>query len=291
MRTIWLDRILLGTALAAALVSSAWFGWKDFEPGRPRQAAGDRAHATPARYMPAQHEASWQESGPWIPPGAQTRGPGWIYEVFAPPEMFYDARANRFEVTPSEKPAEARMADESPGIELVAVKPRLFPLQLVGYVGGGEHWLGSFENALTGEIFLAGAGRQVPALNLKITDFSVHYQAGTSADNAIPNQRMATAVVSELHTGRVTVLTSDERRYSDELMAIVALNDADDETLHEVRQGDELQDSGQTYTIERLQREPPTADIIVGSADSAAPQRLTLTPRMSRAPPPSSPQN
>ncbi len=291
MRAATIDKILLGVAATAVLVSSVGFGWRDFVLGRGRQVSGGRVRSTAIRYVPVRDGSVPQEPGRWTSPAAQPRGSNWIYEVFAPPEIYYDARANRFAVAAPGEAVAVDQADEPVGLELVAVKPQLFPLQLVGYVGGEGHYLGSFENRLTGEMFLAGAERQVATLNLEITDFAVQRSTDPATGSSFTNQPVAKAVVRELRSGRVTTLTSDERSYTGELLAMVAIDDDDDETVRELRQGEKLERAGQTYTLDWLQQEPPAVEIIVTSAGELPPQRRTLTPRMSRAPPSAEPQD
>ncbi len=286
--SIW-DELLLGSTLAAALASSAWFGWLGHESGRPHPPSGSRARMSTARYVPAKDEPARREAGHWFQPRAQSRGPGWNYEIFTPPEIFYDGETKQFAVALPGKAVESAEEAETAPIELVAVIPELFPLQLVGYVGGAGHCLGSFETTATGAMFLAGARRLVPELNLEITDFAVQRTDEPAAGGTGAAHMVATAMVRDLRSGRVTRLASDERTYTGELLAMVATEEDDEETLHELCQGQELQVAGETCTIDRLQREPPVAEITVTRAAPVAPRQMTLTPRMSRAPPAASP--
>jgi hypothetical protein len=97
------------------------------------------------------------------------------------------------------------------------------------------------------------------------------------------------ATIREPRTGRVTALTTTERAYTDELLAVVALADESGEAVHELRQGEEVQGAGQTYRVETLGLDPPAARIIVTSPESAAARQLDLTPRAPRATVPAAP--
>jgi len=286
-----MDKLLLGTALATALASGVWFGWSDADGVRAHPAPFHRARPVSHRYVPADEEPARHEAVQWHPPVAQRRGSDWIYEVFTPPEIFQDEETKRFSVVTPDGREEPEEGPEPVNIGLVAVVPELYPLQLVGYVGGEGRWLGSFANAATGEIFLAGTGRAIPGLNLEIADFTVRRERDPVAGETGASHRVAKAVVRDAGSGRVTVLTSDERSFTDSLYAIVATEGDDGETRHELRQGQEVSDAGWTYTIDRLQREPPAAEIIARRADTTELRRLTLTPRGPRAPPGATPSN
>jgi hypothetical protein len=287
MRTHTIDRGLLCTALAAALASAAWFGWQASAGGRRHRAAAAGAKPAPAAYVPASVIGPVGKTEPWAPPLAQARGPGWLYDVFTTPEICFDAPTGQFEVTLPDDPARANAPAAPSGVELIAVRRALFRLQLVGYVGREDAYLGTFENPLTTEIFLAGPGRRIPALDLEITDFDVRLRPGAVADGTTSNQRVATAIVRDTRTGRTTTLTAGERSYSDELRAVLA--DDDDEATRELRSGEAFQSSEHTYQIERLQLDPPLVELRQISSGSTQPVRLILGPRLASDPPPAPP--
>lgn len=291
MRVQTQDQLLLYAALTAALASGAWFGWQSFGGSQIDRTPAGGENFSFAAYVPAAAKVPAVKPGKWAPPMAQTRGAGWIYDVFTPPEILYDEQTRQFEVTPSRE-LTATVAPAAPaGLELVAVKREPFRLQLVGYVGGEGNYRGTFENTLTTEVFLAGPGRQLPALDLVITDFAVRRAPVAMADGTAANQWVATAVVRDERTGRLTTLTAGEPSYTDELIAVFAVEDDDDEALHELRLGQEFKSAEHTYKIERLQLDPPTVSLTRTSSAMSQPARLSLVPRMPRGPPPSEPLN
>ena len=280
MRIPNIDQSLVGTALVAALGSMVWFGCQSPAQSRVRRsdAAGSKARAI--AYAPGNLGDPVVGKATWPSPAPQGRGAGWIYDVFTPPEIFYDAPANRFVVEPPSDRSQSSDPDATAaGLELVAVKREPFRLQLLGYVGRQGNYLGTFENRLTTGVFLAAAGRQVPELDLMITDFTVQRQPVPMADGTLSNQWVATAVVRDELTGRSTTLTVGELGYTDELCAVLAAAEDGEEGIREVRQGEEIESLDRTYRIERLQLEPPTVELSGRSADWGHPVRLNLTPR------------
>src|SRR5687767_7844597 len=137
----------------------------------------------------------------WAAPVAQSRGREWIYDTFTPPEIFYNARSKQFTVKPPSSLVDED-TQEAFGLELIAVRPEPFRLQLIGYAGGEGNWRGTFQNVISGEVFLAAAGRRVPNLGLTIRALDVSLQPVRIADSMTTNQRVATAVVRDEKTGR-----------------------------------------------------------------------------------------
>src|SRR3954468_14384354 len=176
------DKVLIGSALALAVVSAGVFGTLALRhsgvPGGPVphvELANDPYTATALDAPPIKTET-------WAPPVAQTRGRDWIYDTFTPPEIFYNARSRQFTVKPPSSLVDED-TQEAFGLELIAVRPDPFALQLIGYVGGEGNWRGTFENVLTGETFLGGAGRRVPALSLTIKSLDIRLQPVRSAES------------------------------------------------------------------------------------------------------------
>lgn len=291
MRPQLTDRILLGTALLAALASFGWFGWPVAAPERTQRGSNSVAKFESAGDGPTGVADPVVKPELWLPPIAQTRGPQWIYDLFTPPEISYDAQTGQFDVTPPSDPAREDALDAPPGIELIAVRRDPFRLQLVGYVGREGRYLGTFVNLPTSEVFLAGPGRQVPALGLEITDFTVERRPVPSADGTMSNQRVAFAVVRDTATGQSTNLKAGERTYTDELCAVLANDEDGDEITREVRPGEEFQSLDHTYKIERLLLDPPAVEF--RRISSASPQlvRLGLSTRVVSDPPSEPPAN
>jgi hypothetical protein len=268
--------LLFVAAAAAALGSASFFlvlGARDLPAKEtpPGQLAFSGSAYEPAFAAPP---ASRHET--WDAPAAQPRGREWVYEVFTPPEIFYHAAARRFTVTPPAGAEDGALAEPF-GLELVAVKPEPFRLQLIGYVGGEGNWRGTFENALTGEVFLAGAGRRVPELALTILSLEVGAQPVALPDSMTTRQRVATAVVRDERTGREVRLTHRERRLAETMSALVA--PAGESPTREVRAGETVPLGAALFRIDRIQLSPPSIDVTKQSPQLAQPEHRTLVPR------------
>jgi hypothetical protein len=273
-------------ALGLVVVSAAVFGalgWRNLDrssvPLEPVKLAD-------AIYTPAIAETTTLPQDGWNPPPPQSRGRDWVYDTFTPPEIFYNARSRQFTVKPPDGFLDDEPADF--GIELVAVRPEPFRLQLIGYVGGDGNWRGTFENLLSGEVFLAGAGRRVPELALEIRSLDVRAQPVALAESMTTQQRVATAVVFDERAGREVTLTHRERRFTDQLSALVAATGATG--TREVRAGEGAKFGDAVYRIEKIQLTPPSVEVTKEASGAAQPERRTLVPRETEsvegAPPP-----
>ncbi len=285
-----LEQILLGTALAATLASMAVFGWPGLLHARlPRANSGSTKQQRD--YVAGDVEVSVAGPSQWLPPGAQSRGPEWTYDVFTPPEITYDERSRCFAVTPPPDAAGTSTQPPGPGLEMVAVQREPCGLQLLGFVGGEESYLGTFVNLQTNEVFLAGAGRAVPGLGMVILEFSVEVRPVKVGEGSIAHQRVATAVVKDERTGAKTTLTNEERGYTEELRAILADTEDEDETHLALHRGEEFRSLDQTYIVDRLQLDPPLAELTQISPATNHPIRVRLTPRLSPESPSANPAN
>ncbi len=228
--------------------------------------------ATP--YAASVTEKISAKSEAWNPPPAQTRGREWLYDTFTPPEIFYQARARQFVVKPP-----SGVGDDEPieafGLELVEIRPEPFRLQLIGYMGDEGHWRGTFQNLLTGDVVLAGAGRRIAELGVTIKSLDVRPQPIAVADSMTTKQRVATAVVRDEKAGRDLILTHRERQLSGKVVAFVAL--AGEATTREVRVGDVLKSGRATYRIEAIKT--GAIEVTKESPTLTQPERRSLTPR------------
>lgn len=221
----------------------------------------------------------------WLAPAAQRRGDAWVFDVFAPPEVFYDAMTDRFGVT---APAPLPMAMASPlvaetfALELVEVRHAAFRLQLIGFVGAEGAYRGLFENVETGETVFAGAGHDVAGLGVRIEHFEVERVAVPLADSMMTRRRVATARVRDERTGEVVLLSSLERRFAGEPVAVVTLRGT--AQRREVREGEAVEVGGEVYRVRRIQSVPPALEVSCESAGSAESERRTLTARRNEAP-------
>jgi hypothetical protein len=274
------DKVLFGGALLLAVASAAGFAylaWRNAVPTGPIP----QVELASAPYAPTAPEAAPVKTEFWAAPAAQTRGREWIYDAFTPPEIFYNSRSKQFTVKPPSSLVDEE-AQESFGIELVAVRPEPFRLQLIGYVGGERNWKGIFQNVATGETILAAGGHRVPKLGLTIRSLDVTPQPIRVGETMTTRQRVATAVVHDDKTARDVTLTHRERVFTGTVFAFVA---APGETAtREVRSGDMFKIGEATYRIEKIETTPPSMEVVKESPTLSQPDRRVLTPRETEAP-------
>ena len=237
-------------------------------------------------YIPAAPDAPPVKTEIWAAPVAQSRGRDWIYDTFTPPEIFYNARSRQFTVKPPSSLLDED-AQEAFGLELIAVRPEPFRLQLIGYVGGEGNWRGMFQNMATGQVFLASSGHRVPSLALTVRSLDVSAHPIRMGESMPTQQRVATAVVHDDRAGNDVTLTHRERVFTGTVFAFLA---APGQTAsREVRAGDSFKIGEATYRIEKIETKPPTVEVVKESPTLSQPDRRTLTARESDAEAPAEP--
>jgi hypothetical protein len=199
------EKILLVLSVAALLGA---VGWAQYNPTQSKDMKAGPPIAA-ARYVPAAPTPREAEPPGWNRPPSQQRGDEWVYEMFTPPEIFYDPRSREFSVKP---PATLTPETETTPVPVIA-PPEPFRLQLVGFVGGEGSYLGTFENLTTTEYILARGGRALPDLGVTIRDFQVKRVRREPEDSMATSELMATAIVRDERTGEDVVLTNLERAY------------------------------------------------------------------------------
>jgi hypothetical protein len=270
------DRILIGSALALAVVSAGVFGTLAF---RHRAAPGGpppRVELSATPYVPNAPDAPPIKTETWAPPVSQNRGRDWIYDTFTPPEIFYNARSKQFTVKPPSSLVDEEQ-QEAFGLELIAVHPEPFRLQLIGFVGGEGKWRGMFQNVGSGEVFLGSSGQRVPNLQLSIRNFDVVQQDIRAGESMTTKQRVATAVIRDEKNNRDVTLTHRDRVFTGTLFAFVA---ATGETAaREVRTGDTFKLGEASYRVDKIVLEPPTIEVTKEAPSLTQPDQRVLTPR------------
>src|SRR5881394_1530208 len=161
MRAPSSNKFLIGAAFALLVISAGAFALLAGKHPRVQPGSIPQVQLTDMAYTPIAPDAPPVKAETWAAPVAQTRGRDWIYDTFTPPEIFYNSRSKQFTVKPP-----SGLGDEEPteafGVELVSVRPEPFRLQLIGFAGEDAGGKGFFQNLLSGEVFLATAGRRVP---------------------------------------------------------------------------------------------------------------------------------
>jgi hypothetical protein len=165
------EKLLVVLAAGVLALSLGW-AWR-----QPRNLPALRKAVHPVGFSikPIQVPGLWParvfERVKWLKAPEQSAGTGWLYELFTPPDIFYDSPRRVFAVAlPSQSgaPGAANPAGPSP-----VAKPGLFPLQLTGYSGTPNNYIVVLVALASGETVLARIGRQFPELGLTLTGFEV----------------------------------------------------------------------------------------------------------------------
>jgi len=269
------DKALLGAAALVVVASTGVFGYLGFKQMSVPIGPPPRVELLDSEYEPVAKDVEAVKLDPWPAPRAQARGREWIYDTFTPPEIFYNPRSRQFTV----KPPSSLLDEEFDvfGLELVAVRPEPFRLQLIGFVGEEGNWKGMFHNVVSGETVVATTGHAFAKLGLVIKEFAVRPQEIGLPQSMSSRQRVATAIVTDQKTGRDITLTHRERMFTGTLSAFVA---APGETAtREVRQGDAFKLGEATFRIERIEANPATIEVVKEAPGLSEPFRQTLRPR------------
>jgi hypothetical protein len=270
------DKVLLGSAALLAVSSAVIFGFMAVRHIGAPSGVIPEVVLTDTPYVPAAPDAPPVKTETWAAPVAQSRGRDWIYDTFTPPEIFYNARSKQFTVKPPSSLLDED-AMEAFGLELVAVRPEPFRLQLIGYVGGEGNWRGMFQNLVSGQVFLASGGHRVSPLALTVRSLDVSAHPIRMGESMTTRQRVATAVVRDEKTGTDVTLTHRERVFTGTVFAFVA---APGQTAtREVRAGDMFTVGEATYRIEKIETTPASVEVVKESPTLSQPDRRVLTPR------------
>jgi len=242
---------LLVAALLLALGTTAW----SFRDGPAMRSRPARSIVTAPAAADTDAVAPARRAADWGAPGAQSHGKAWVYEVFTPPEIFYDATARRFTVTPPRSATTDALPAE---LELIAIERVPHRVQLVGYVGTAGDWLGAFEEGETGRVALAREGQRVPELAVRVLRLTVQRAPTMSGEGSpLSGGRMATAIVHDERNGDEMSLNSAERCYSGEVRAIVKAG----AQRRELRQGAELELGEVVYRVNAIRAEPAELEV------------------------------
>jgi hypothetical protein len=267
------EKLLVAGAAIAVAGAVAW-AWQA------------RAQLAPVRSQPEQvalagpvHVAPELPSEPsrvaWTRPAAQSEGAGWVYEVFTPPEIYFNAAARSFAVTPPRYSAE--VTETIFGLELLDVRPAPYRLQLAGYFGAPGDYLAAFVSDEVPQTLLARAGRRFEELGLTLKSFDVR-KVPVESDGIGPALDIAAlAVLWDEQTGSEVVLDSRRPKLTDTPLAVFQPpgGKGGPRSLHE---GDTFTDDEATYRIERIQLDPPEVVVARVTPGVPVPEMRILKP-------------
>lgn len=266
------DKFLPGLAALLLAAISGWF-WRQQGEVRRIRAQPVAVQPAGAPYERANLRLPETKTAVWTKAPAQSQGGGWLYEVFTPPVIYYNAVARSFTVTPPMHQGELAIPF---GLELLAVTQEQFRLQLAGYFGAPGDYLVAFTSPNRSETLLAREGRRFEDLGLTLKSFDVkrivveHHDAWPVYDIA------AFAVLTDDRIGGEVVLDNRARKYTDTPLAV--LQPLTGGPRREVHEGDTFSDENSTYRIERIQLDPPEVVVARTAPDLPQPETRILRP-------------
>jgi len=270
--------VAAAAALLAAALAWVWFDrLEDLPRHRPR--TGVAAAVGVVRSVSTGHPDSQSED--WLPPAPQSAGDGWIYELFSPPDINFDREARSFSVTPPFVGPALRPNDEGAAVELVAVNPVPFRLQLAGYYGAPGAYTGIFVSPSTAEALIGPVGTHFAQLGLRVKELGVAKSAVADGEPASGWEIHAVAVVLDEHDGSEVTLDTRTRALTGESSATLRVG-AGETGLREVRAGDWVTCEKVTYRVDRIQASPPEVVLVGQASDSRAIKTRVLNPVTSR---------
>jgi hypothetical protein len=149
----------------------------------------------------------------------------WAFDVFTPPEIYFDPATGRFSVSAPE--AVERGPDilqTSFGISLVSVQRQPFRLQLVGYAGLADEPWGIFANEVTGEGIVAQGGHRFAGLDLDLQTLEIKREDLIVPESMPLREIVAVAQVRDNQAGRVWRLTSGYPTWTDRPRATISID-------------------------------------------------------------------
>lgn len=264
---------LVCVLLALSLGGLAWWTFAGTSK-RPRSdsdvmpTGAQPAPADPAATAPAAPPRTWSQPQP------QSRGRAWVFELFTPPEIEYNAATREHRVKPSVEDlprvaVAAATSDSAP--VLLGVRPEDYPLQLTGFLGEGSQALGIFENRHSGETLLLRAGDRVPELDLEVVTFAVGRTAVVLPESMTVHETRARAVVRE-PGGDTRSLLQGEIAPGTALRARLVLGD---ETL-ELPEGAVFTQGPFIYRLDKIRLAPESVAVTKENADDGSTEKLVL---------------
>ncbi len=268
------DKLLLAFAGAVLAASAVWRWTHQEDLAQLRRqpvaiALGGAAYAPAASVLPESKSAAWPKPAP------QSHGEGWLYEVFTPPVIYYNALAKSFAVTP---PLNFTDGGGVPfGLELIDVKLEPYRLQLAGYFGEPGDYLAAFISPGQPETLLARSGRRFEQLGLTLKSFEVKKIVVAHTDAWPVYDVAALAVVLDEKSGEEVILDSRARKLTDTPLALLRLS-ADGAAARTLHEGDSFADETSTYRIERIQLDPPEVVVAKHTPGMPLPETRILRP-------------
>lgn len=238
-------------------------------------------HLVGSTYVRVVAPASGAPKLVWTKPASFSAADGWIYDLFTPPDVILDTVAGSF-MAARAAGATSPVAGTSLSLELLAVKQEAYRLQLAGYFGHADDYLGAFVSSQTAETLLARAGHRFAALGLTLRNFDVRIVLLEKSEAGPVYEAAALAMLHDEQTGTEVALDSRKRLFTDNLLAVFRLP-GESSAFRELREGDSLALADAVYRVERIQLEPAEVVLSRTSFELSVPEMQVLRPLVQAA--------
>lgn len=198
--------------------------------------------------VPRPTSASWEE------PPSQSSGPDWLFGIFTPPIIYFDAERNAFDLTPPRRSA------PPPPFALVpiAFERGLHRLQYAAHVGSEGRYIVELRDEEADAWLRGRVGERIPEGEFRIVDFSVERVRVPAAE--VENTAFVDDVVRlEIFDERAneTVVLTNAPRYEDFWSLRVSTPDGS----LSLREGDEWGNHNDVYRVTSM--DPATGQVRV----------------------------
>lgn len=202
----------------------------------------------------------------WSSPPGDPADEGWVFDLFTPPEIYYNRESGRFTVRsgPAAPDPRPQLADPAEGLaefELIEVRQDPYPVQLVGYAGGPDaRFWGIFENLETGESQLARRGDTVRGTAMILRELEVRREEMIVPDSMPLREIVAVGEVWDPSARDTVRLSSAEVRLAEQPWATI--NFAWEGEHRTVHVGDEIDVHDGTVEVVAMNRVPATVTLV-----------------------------
>lgn len=212
------ERLLAGIGLLAAVGSLVWFALARKEIRRVRAMPLATIQAGAACATAKSDDAIPPPRPRWSAPEGQAAGPGWRYELFAPPVVFYDAKSATFTVV---SPKIEDRSGASMGPDFPGVKRKLFRVQLAGFFGPPDARVALLTQPGDSGVLRVASGDRLDALGLRMKNISVRRIAVTHPDAWPVFEMVASAEIFDERSGSTVILNNRQPAFADGAIATV----------------------------------------------------------------------
>jgi len=267
------EKFLLGLAGGLALLSIAWSWWRS-ESGR---LPAPVVVSSGEEYRPAVVPVA-RTTATWNPPISQSRGAGWVFELFAPPTIHCDPGTGKFAAG---IPDAAGSDAQDTGIQVLAIRPAPFRVQLQGCFGPQGDQVAVLAAVDTREIWCARPGERWAALGVVLEKMDLELDRLNRAENGPATVSSAKVTLRDERTGGKVTLSAGVPLLTDENLAIVRL--LRNPRPRSLREGDTWADGEVTYRVARVSLDPAVAEVVRIDSGDAVGDTLSLQPEASEA--------